>query len=187
MTTVGSSQFKRTRYVTVHKVLGRAAEMDSRPPDERSRTSASLIVTKWFRIYAASFEPAALERRFVATAGPHTAVTVHFNVELYVRDRLAIRARLRLVKCHAWSRCSSALLSWEPWICSRKPLRFAGPLAAEQNRSPTACRSCSDKTMQHYVPASAGCHAFLRLRQTSPPKRLATTCHVAPKQRRSVS
>ena len=158
--------------------------MASRPSDERSRTGASLSVTEWFRIYAASFEPAALERRFVATAGPHTAVTVHFNVELYVHDCLAIRTRLRLVNYHAWNRYT---LFGEPWACTRS--RFASRARLQQNKSEARTRvdSVLTKPMQHYVPASPGCHAFFRLRQTSPPKRLATTCQVAPRRRFSVS
>ena len=71
-------------------------------------------MTGWSRIYAALFEPAPLERRFVATSGPHTAVTVQFNVELNVRECLAVRTRLRLVNYHAWKRYSLALFFWEP-------------------------------------------------------------------------
>ena len=54
----------------------------------------------WYRTYTASFELAALKRRFVAAAGPHTAVSADVKVELNARDFVAVRTRPGLVRAH---------------------------------------------------------------------------------------
>jgi hypothetical protein len=88
----------------------------------------------WASIYAAALDLESLDRRFIATAGPHTAVTTQFNVKLNALDFAAVRARPRLVSRHTHRQCSSA---------ARMTTRASA--AGEEREPAMSCPSCSRK------------------------------------------